>query len=338
MNTNTFVSDKLESLLQTPQNIVITPHLKPDGDAIGSSLALYLYLSAQGHQVELIAPTDYPSFLYFLPSTEKVVFYEKETEKSNALLKKADLLFVLDYSTKSRAGNMGDAILAANATKIIIDHHIAPDLPCDYLFWDTSVSSTSELVYQLLALLNATNDINTDIATCLYAGIVSDTGRFKFNTQPNTHAVVGDLIARGNLDVEEINSHIFDNYDENRLRFTGFCLSERMKIWWAYKTAVIYLHQADFERFNQTDTIDLVNYPLKLQGIRFVVLMKEKGDIVKISFRSKGEFSVNDFSRQHFGGGGHKNAAGAVSKNSLSNILADFESLLPQYEQALNAS
>lgn len=327
----------IKQLLAQPQRIVITTHRKPDGDAIGSSLGLYHFLKNQQHDVLVIAPTDYPASLHFLSGDDTVMLYETKQAEARAALQQADIIFMLDFNALYRVNELGDDIAATQALKILIDHHLQPTAPAQYKVWNPKASSTAELVYEFVASLDKTTHINTTIAECLYTGIVSDTGRFKFSCTPRTHEVVSQLMALTDLDIEAINTAIFDNYAENRLRFTGFCLTQRLKVWHSYRAALIYLSIADFERHQIVvgDTAGLVNFPLSLQGIRFVALIKEGEKRIKLSLRSKGNFSVDAFARKHFAGGGHKNAAGGSSNTSLQETIDKFTNLLPLYQEEL---
>lgn len=328
--------DKLKVLLSSPQKISITMHDRPDGDAIGSSLALYHYLIQGGHEVSVIAPTAYPIFLQFLPANNLVTLHsDANLEVTTTILNNSTIIFILDFSALRRNA-FGTQIGEAKAKKVMIDHHLDPEDFADFSLWDTKASSTGELIYRLIDMLGDKHLLNQDIATCLYTAICSDTGRFKYNTNPNVLRITADLLEQ-NIDLDVINSFLFDNYSFNRLLLMGYAISERL-IWIEeYNTAIIYLAISDFRRFNceSGDTEGLVNFALNILGVKFAALVKEAPDMIKISFRSKGDFSVKDLANKHFNGGGHKNASGGSSRLGLHPTLDKIKSLLPKYADEL---
>ncbi len=329
--------EPVKLLLQNSKRIVLTTHTRPDGDAMGSSLALLHFLKEQGHDVSLITPTNYAVFLHFLPGDHEVIIYENHQKRCNKLVAAAEVLFVLDYNSPKRAKPMDRAIQKSTATKILIDHHLDPEEGFgDYAFWNVKASSTCELVYEFISQISSPEVINKKMATCLYTGICTDTGRFKFNINPKLYEIVADLVRKG-INIDKIHTQVFDTFSEDKLRFLGFCLTERMMVFPEYNTAFIYVKERDFRRFNyqEGDKEGLVNYPLSLAGFRFAALITENDEMVKLSFRSKGNFSVNEFARKHFNGGGHKNASGGLSHLSLDDTIDKFIDLLPQYEKEL---
>jgi len=329
--------ESVKQLLEEPKRIVLTTHTRPDGDAMGSSLGLYHFLKEQGHHVSVITPTNYAVFLHFLPGDHEVIIYENHQKKCKKLIAEAEVLFILDYNAPKRAKPMGDVINNSKATKILIDHHLEPQEGFgEYAFWNVAASSTCELVYDFIAQTSSVEFINKKIATCLYTGICTDTGRLKFNTNARLYEIVADLIRKG-ININKIHTQVFDTFSENKLRFLGFCLTKRMMVFPEYNTAFIYVTERDFRRFNyqEGDKEGLVNHPLSLAGFRFAALITENDEMVKLSFRSKGNFSVNEFARKHFNGGGHKNASGGMSRSSLQATMDKFIDLLPQYEKEL---
>ncbi len=330
---------EIKELLSTPQNIVIIPHRNPDGDAIGSSLALYHYLKNE-HDVNVVSPNDYPDFLKWLPSDSKAVrFFDKQNSQSKKLLDKATLIFLLDFNTLSRIGdNMQKIVEKFEGPFIMIDHHQQPDNVAKYIYSDTSICSTCQMIYQFIDMLGDVNKIDAAIATCLYVGIMTDTGSFRFpSTTSTTHRIIADLIDKG-ADNAKIHNNIYDTNSYGRLQLLGCALSN-LKIVKEYKTAYITLSQAELDKFNfqKGDTEGVVNYALSLDGIIFAAIFIEDKEqrIIKISFRSKGVFSVNQFSRNHFNGGGHDNAAGGRSEVSLEETVSNFINLLPTYKTEL---
>lgn len=324
--------------LAKADNIVIVPHKGPDGDAIGSSLGLMHFLRDKGHKATLIAPNDYPHFLKWLPGTEEVMIYETDKEKADQLILEAQIVFTLDFNHLSRCGSMQDSLLASDAVFVMIDHHQEPSDYAHYTYSDSTMSSTCEMVYKFIDKLRANKKITPEIATCLYTGIMTDTGSFRFSsTSSHTHRVIADLIDKG-AENDKIHNNIFDTNSENKLQLLGTAL-QNLKVDKELKTAYISLSQEELNRhnFKKGDTEGFVNYGLSLDGIIFAVIFieKENEDLIKISFRSKGDFDVNKFARAHFEGGGHINAAGGKSDISLNDTIVKFNKLLPQYSEQL---
>ena len=327
-----------KELLSKLQNIVIIPHKNPDGDAIGSTLGLCHYLNDLGHKATVISPNDYPRFLKWMPGNETILNFEKDRAASLELIQEASLIFTLDFNHLSRVGNMSSVLEEAFATFIMIDHHQAPSDYAKIRYSDVSMSSTCEMVYNFLEYLGDVDKITPDIANCLYSGIVTDTGSFKYpSTTSRTHKVVAVLIEKG-ANNAEIHNRIFDTNTPDRLHLLG-CALKNMVILQEYRTAYITLSQEELDIFNykKGDTEGFVNYGLTLEGIRLAVIFienKEDG-IIKISFRSEGDFSVNEFARAHFDGGGHNNAAGGRSEISMEETTKKFVGLLERYKDDL---
>ena len=335
--TKADISD-LKSLLSTPKQIVIVPHKNPDGDAIGSTLGLLHYLKQYNHQAVIIAPNDYQDFLKWIPGEASVLKFENQQAESEALISKADLIFTLDFNALHRIGSMEAPIGASSALKIMIDHHQQPDDYAKYMYSDVSMSSTCEMVYNFIEMLGDLDKVNSEIATCLYVGIMTDTGSFRFAaTTSRTHAVIGNLIDKG-ANNSEIHNNIYDTNSYSRLQLLGRAM-QNLKVLPELQTAYITLSQAELDefKFKKGDTEGFVNYALSLKGICFAAIFIEskKDGIIKISLRSKGEFSVNEFSRSHFSGGGHTNAAGGRSETNLDKTVAKFISILPEYQNQL---
>lgn len=335
--TNEDIS-KIKELLDTPKKIVIVPHKGPDGDAMGSTLALKLLLEHRQHFVQLISPNDYPDFLKWLPYSEEVINYEKDTEKSENYISEADVIFTLDFNHLSRAGEMKNVLEEAKADFIMIDHHQQPDDYAVVTYSDVSMCSTSQMVYHFIHNIGLEDHINAQIATCLYTGIMTDTGSFRYrSTTSLTHRVIADLIERG-ADNTNIHENVYDTNSYSRLQLLGVAL-QNLKVVEGLRTAYIVLSQEelDHHNFKKGDTEGFVNYGLSLSGIVFAAIFIENKDekIVKISLRSKGTFSVNDFARRHFQGGGHINAAGGKSDLTLPETIAKFISILPEYKTSL---
>ena len=332
----------LKELLSTPKKIAIVSHRNPDGDAYGSSLALYYYLRKSQHDVSIVSPNDCPDFLKWLPSQDKIVLFEEELSKGSKLLNEAELIFTLDFNALNRVGKAMEEVLEkVTATFIMIDHHKQPDDYAHYMYSDASISSTSQLLYHFFEKIGALNSIDKTIATCLYTGIVTDTGSFKYSSTTSvTHRIIANLIDTG-IDHTKIHINLYDTNSLNRLQLLGKAL-RNLKVLNEYKTAYISLSQTEMNAFNfkKGDTEGFVNYGLSLKGVVLAVIFIEdkKQGIIKMSLRSKGNFSVNDFARNHFNGGGHVNAAGGRSEDTLKNTVINFIKIIPTYKNELQSS
>lgn len=319
--------------LATPKKIVIIPHRNPDGDAMGSTLGLYHFLKQLNHQVVVISPNDFPEFLSWLPGSESVLIFEKNKEETTKILQEADLIFTLDFNALHRVGEMEAVLKTVPATFIMIDHHEKPDDYAKYTYSDTQFGSTCEMVYNFISFLGKTDLINKTIATCIYTGILTDSGSFKFpKTTGETHRIVAKLIDLG-VENTQIPNLLFDNQSYNRLQLLGRAL-QNLKVMQEFKTSYIHLSQEELDTFEHVkgDTEGIVNYGLTIKGIVFTAIFIENKDekIIKISFRSQGDFDVNQFARTHFSGGGHINAAGGKSELSLEETIKKFENLVTQ--------
>lgn len=331
---------QINSLLDKAKKIFIVSHLNPDGDAIGASLALFHYLEKKGFIVKVSVPNEFPDFLSWMPGAEQVLIYKKHSEEVAKEINETDLIFCLDFNALSRLDKIGELIGNSTAVKIMIDHHPNPVNEFDLMISEVDTSSTSELIFNLINELGDIHFLNKDIATCIYTGIMTDTGSFSFSCNSEKTYEVLMVLFRTKIDGEQIHRHVYDTYSESRMRLLGFCLSEKLKVMKEFCTAYISLSREDLKRFHHQmgDTEGVVNYALSIKGINFAVLFTEKDGLIRLSLRSKGDFSVNDFARLHFNGGGHRNAAGADSNRSLDETLVYFESLLPQYKAMLHCA
>ncbi len=319
-----------------PRDIVITTHRNPDGDAIGSSLAIYHYLNGLGHNVKVICPSEYPDFLEWMPGVKDIVIYDNDPEISQQAVERADVIFFLDFNALDRIDKLGELIAPLKCTKIMIDHHLYPEYCADYLISDTMVSSTCELIYDFIERLGDKQKIDSVIAESILTGILTDTGSFKYSTSPKLFRVVAELVELG-ADDYKLQDLIFNSMQEKNLRLLGHCLNRRMEILDEYKTGIIFLTKDDYARFDiqRGDTEGIVNYLLKLKDVKLAAFITEQPTIVKISLRSKGDFSVQEIARKHFRGGGHKNAAGGFSFQTLKATIKRFKELLPEYKDQL---
>jgi phosphoesterase RecJ-like protein len=330
--------NEIFSLLAAPKKIAITFHQKPDADAMGSGLGLYNFLIQFGHTVTVISPTNWPAFLNWMPGAKKVIDFEMQTENATAALKEAEWLFCLDFNVLSRTKNMEPVIESLDCIKILIDHHQQPQTEVfDYGRSDTNKSSTAEMVYDFIINSGHEKKINTAVSECLYAGVMTDTGSFRFNsTSADVHKMVARLKESG-LNHSQIHENLFDNFLEGRFRFFGNTLLNRMEIFYEYNTALIAIPQKDLIKFNVKtgDTEGLVNFPLSIKGIKLAAIIIDRGDERKSSFRSKGGFDVNTFARKYFNGGGHFNAAGGKNKEPLEEVVARFKKAIKENKEQL---
>ncbi|MEN1784305.1 MAG: bifunctional oligoribonuclease/PAP phosphatase NrnA [Bacteroidota bacterium] len=321
----------LQKLLSTSKNIVIVPHKNPDGDAIGSSLGLYHFLKFLQKESTVVVPNDFPKFLKWMPGSETILIHERQPAATQAVIERADLIFTLDLNDLSRTGSLETMLVHSEATFVMIDHHQQPSDYAKVTYSDVTMSSTCEMVYHTIAAFGEAPHITPAIAACLYTGIMTDTGSFKFSqTTEKTHRVVAHLIEKGAQNTW-IHEQVFNTNTPARLHLLGTALSN-LVILPEYRTAYTSLSQDELDRYQYSkgDTEGLVNYGLTLANIDFAVIFIENREegIIKISFRSTGDFSVNDFARTHFEGGGHTNAAGGRSTATLQETIDRFERLV----------
>ncbi len=321
----------IKELLSSPKKIGIIPHRSPDGDAMGSTLALYHFLKKLDHNPVVVAPNDFPEFLSWMPSAETVVIYENNKSEVSKLLKNQELIFCLDFNALHRTGELENVLNKLSVPFVMIDHHELPDTFAKVTYSNTSFGSTCEMVYNFIEFLNKKEWIDKTIATCLYTGIMTDSGQFRYpKTTGNTHRIVAEFIDLG-VDNTAIPNLIFDNNSTYRLQLLGKAL-QNMKFLQQYNTAYTTLSQEELDQchFAKGDAEGIVNYGLSVKGIHFAAIFVEQKHegFVKISFRSQGSFDVNQFARTHFNGGGHKNAAGGKSFETLENTVKKFEEII----------
>lgn len=321
----------IQNLLTTPKKIAIIPHRSPDGDAMGSTLALYHFLLKLNHLPTVIAPNDFPNFLAWLPSSETVLIYENDRINTTKILNEAEIVFTLDFNALHRTGEMEQVLSKLTVPMIMIDHHQKPDDYATVTYSNTAFGSTCEMIYNFISFLDKKELIDKTIATCIYTGILTDSGSFRFpSTTSTTHRVVADLIDIG-IENSQIYTNLFDNNSYNSLQLLGRAL-QNMKVKPEFKTAYISLSQSELDEYHyeKGDTEGIVNYGLTIKGIIFAAIFIEhrEENIIKISFRSQGDFDVNQFARENFNGGGHINAAGGKSYLSLTETVKKFENLI----------
>ena len=328
---------RLKSLIEDSKRILITTHHNADGDAIGSTLAIGLVLKKIGKTVDIITPNEYPDFLKWMTGTEMIHIFNKEQEECRKIADQADLIMAIDFNDPDRLKTASWILSLPGKLKVLIDHHPDPAGFADLTISEISIGSSAELIYYILRDMGLTDHIGVDVAEALYSGIMTYTGCFSFScSYPEIFEVVADLLKYG-IDKDAIYARIYDNYPEKRLRLMGYCLHEKMVVLPQYNTAYIALNRGELERFKHSpgDTEGFVNLPFSIKGIRLTALFIEKKDHVKISFRSRNNFSVNNFASAHFRGGGHLNAAGAEWDLPMEETINRFVGLLPQYEDML---
>jgi len=325
-------------ILNQPFKAVITAHQKPDGDAMGSTLGLYHFLKQLGHEVTVVSPTNWAAFLNWMPGVDQVIDFEANKKEASQIVSDADYVFCLDFNILHRTKHLEPVIRDSKALKILIDHHQQPDTPSfAYGISDVKMSSTCEMVYDFIVQSGHSNLINLDIATCLYTGLMTDTGSFRFpSTTASVHKIVAHLKELG-LQHAKIHENIYDNSTEGRLKFMGNAFLNRMTVLPELKTAIMAIPKSDIYKFELKtgDTEGLVNYLLSIEGIKFAAILIDREEERKWSFRSKGNFDVNIFARTHFEGGGHANAAGGRSSKSLDETLNDFKTIIENYKSQL---
>lgn len=331
-----FVSSARQ-MIDEAEKIVIVSHKNPDGDAIGSGLALYNYLTDIKKDATFILPDLMPNNMKWMPNVDKIVTYKVTPEIADTIIEKADLVIMADFNSESRLGDSAKSFEASTAKRILIDHHPFPEIPNNLAYSRPEASSTSELVFELLTELGGNDVLATNVATCIFTGIMTDTGCFNYNSSdPNTFRTIANLLESG-INKDQIIDNVFNHFSETRLRLLGFSLNKKMKVIPEYQTAYIWLTKKELESFNnqQGDTEGLVNYPLTIDGINFTALFTEKDGLTKCSFRSRGSFPANKVASEHFNGGGHLNAAGGEFHKTIGKTIHYFECILPEYTSYL---
>lgn len=318
----------IKGLLTPHKNIVIITHYNPDGDAVGSSLGLKHFLKQIGVEADVIVPNDFPKFLKWMPEAKKIIIADYKRKAAGEAIYNADLIFILDFNASHRSGNLvGPWLEKARAVKILIDHHQQPD-SFDFVYSDVTVPATSQMVYHFIQALEQEDKVNTDIAECLYTGIMTDTGGFRFrSTSARTHRIIANLIEKG-ADPAMITSNTWDTNTVSRLHLLALILG-RIEVVKEGKVAILFLKRDELKEFGfqKGDTEGFVNYGLSIMGTQVSAFFMEDlyEDFIKISFRSKDDVDVNQFSRQHFHGGGHINAAGGKYFKNIEETIEDFK-------------
>ena len=305
---------------------MITSHKNPDGDALGASLGWTKFLSRKGHSVDYISPNAMPDFFQWLPGAAGMIIFDRNRDYAKALLQAADIIFCLDYNTLSRVEDLGELIRQSAAKKVLVDHHLQPEAFADLTFSRITASSTGELIFDLMEGLEEVDKIDQATAELLYTAILTDTGSFAFScTTARVHRIIATLVEKG-ADPDRIHNLVYNCFTESRLRFLGYCITQKMVIIPGTDIAYIGVTQREMREYDirEGETEGVVNFPLKMEKIKAVAFFKENEKQVKISFRSKGDFDVNALAREHFSGGGHKNAAGGIAYDGLEKTIDKF--------------
>jgi phosphoesterase RecJ-like protein len=329
----------ISASLSEPKRILITTHSNPDGDAIGASLALSSYLKKKNHAVKVLIPDPYPDFLAWMKGHEEILIFSREKDACIIAIDEAEMIISADYNNLGRLNEAGQLVRQSGAIKVLIDHHLNPSDEFDYQISISRISSTSELVYNFIEKMGDLQLLDKEIAECIYAGIITDTGSLSYSCNYiKTYLILAELFRLG-IDGEHLHRLIYDTYSESRLRLLGYSISDQLVVLPEYHTAYITLTKEDLQRFDHQigDTEGVVNYALSIKDINLAALFMERDGIVKVSLRSKGSFAVNTLAAKYFNGGGHRNAAGANCTTSLEETLATFKQILPLYQTMLKS-
>lgn len=331
--------EKAGKLFDDAEKIVIVTHVSPDGDAIGSSLGLLHFLETQGKNVHVVVPNAFPDFLRWMPGAKDIVRYDRYTDFANQLIGEADLICCLDFNVLSRIDAVARPLEAAKCKKLLVDHHLYPGEFCDVIISHPQISSTSELVFRLICRLGYFEDITLEGAQCIYAGMMTDTGGFTYNSNDRQiYFIISELLSKG-IDKDEIYRKVFNTYSEGRLRLMGFVLYEKMQVYPQFRSALICLSKAEQSKFHYVkgDTEGFVNIPLQMKGICFSAFLREDTEkpMIKVSLRSVGAFPCNQVAAEFFNGGGHLNASGGEFYGTMDEAIEVFKRALIRYEEQL---
>lgn len=325
--------NELSNVLLRSNDIVITCHVAPDGDAIGSSLGWYHFLRKLGRNVTVVVPDMVPRNLHFLPGMKYVLVYTQQPEKAAAAIENADLVFCLDYNALHRVDKLSPNVAQSKAYKVLIDHHLEPEDFCNLTISHPEISSTCEVIFRIIWQMGRYRFMSRSSAECIYTGMMTDTGNFTYNSnQPEIYNIIALLVKKG-IDKDNIYNLACNTQTANKLQLNSYAICNKLELFPEYGAAMIYLTQSEMSRYNfqKGDCDGLVNVPLSINGIYFSVFIREDRDFVKISLRSQGDFAVNTIAAEHFGGGGHLNAAGGEFYGTLDEAVAKFREILPLY-------
>ena len=328
---------KAKKLINKYDKIIIVTHASPDGDALGSSLALYHFLMEYGKQINIIVPNEFPNFLQWMPEANEIIIAEKNLPIATELLDAAELIFLLDFNVLKRIDQLEPLVRKSSAHKILIDHHLNPDDFCDITISHPDISSTSELIFRFICRMGLFEYMNKSCAECIYTGMMMDTGAFTYNSNNSAiYYIISELLEKG-IDKDDIYSKVYSKLSVRKIRMQGYVLCHKMKIFKEYKTSLLSLSYGELQRFRSQkgDTEGFVNIPLSIERIVFSAFIREEKEVVRISLRSKGNFPANQFAKEVFGGGGHLNAAGGEFHGKLEDVMRLFEEALPRYKHLL---
>jgi len=328
---------KAKKIVNKFDKIIIITHTSPDGDALGSSLALYHFLSEYGKQANIIVPNEFPNFLQWMPGVDQIIIAEKNNSIAAELIEAAELIFFLDFNVLSRIEQLETLVNNSTASKILIDHHLDPGDFSDITISHPTISSTSELIFRFICRMGFFDYINKSCAECIYTGMMMDTGAFTFNSNsPAIYFIISELLNKG-IDKDEIYTNVYCHNSFRRIRLQGFVMYNKIQILKEYNTSLISLTHAELQRFRSQkgDTEGFVNIPLAIEKVVLSAFIREEKDIIRISLRSKGNFPTNQFAKEVFGGGGHLNASGAEFKGKFEDALRIFIEALPRYKHLL---
>jgi bifunctional oligoribonuclease and PAP phosphatase NrnA len=328
---------ELRALITLPHNVAIFSHRNPDGDAIGSALAMRHYLEQHGHTAHVLFPSEFPEEFETLPGAGDCLIWDLQPDECKQVLSRKNFFVLLDFNAWHRIDKMGEYARQVQGAKVLmIDHHLFPEDIANFMYSDPEASSTCELVYRFIIGMGDQQKIHPRLGECIFTGLVTDTGSFRHATNPSVYRIAADLVERGVNDAS-VQDRIFNSQQEKNLRLLGHCLTNRMEYWPEYRTAMIWLTKRDYEEFKiqRGDTEGIVNHLLSIKNVRLAAFIHNQPTVVKLSLRSKGDFDVQEICRKHFNGGGHKNASGAYSHEGLRATIEKFRALLPQYETEL---
>ncbi len=331
--------DKVETYFERAGKLVIVTHVSPDGDALGSSLGLYHFLSSQDKTVNVIVPNAFPDFLRWMPGAKDIIRYDKYAEFADKLIGEADVICCLDFNALSRIDKMSKVVGEAPGRKVMVDHHLDPEPFCNVTISHPEISSTSELVFRLICRMGCFDDISFEGAECIYTGMMTDTGGFTYNSNSREiYFIISELLSKG-IDKDEIYRRVFNTYSEGRLRLMGYVLYEKMQVFAQFRSALIWLTKAEQGQFQymKGDTEGFVNMPLQIKGICFSVFLREdtEKNMIKVSLRSVGKFPCNKVAAEYFNGGGHLNASGGEFYGTMDEAIELFKRALVKYENLL---
>lgn len=333
--------DHVEKWFERAEKIVIVSHVSPDGDAIGSSLGLYHFLTSQEKTVNVIVPNAFPEFLHWMPGAKEVIVYDKYKEYADKLINEADVLCCLDFNVLSRIDEMEEVVKNTPARKMMVDHHLYPGDFCRITISHPEISSTSELVFRLICQLGNFSDITKEGAECIYTGMMTDTGGFTYNSNDREiYYIISELLSKG-IDKDEIYRKVFNTHSEGRLRLMGYVLYDKMQVFPEFNSALIWLDASEQKRFQykKGDTEGFVNIPLSIKDVRFSVFLREDTEkkMIKVSLRSVGTFPCNKVASEFFNGGGHLNASGGEFYGTMEEAINLFKQALVKYQDLLLA-